>query len=122
MDLINKLRAALEAAIAVLDPQIRGLHDLQGVSISPELMAEVNAQVTEREQIRALMQAVLDALDALEGNGGFPELPPATLDPALYEELQGQKSDLGSAIGIFTLSVASNIKIDLGEPTDKPKS
>jgi len=102
------LRAELEAAIAVLAPQIRGLHDFATpISISPSLLADFNEQITERERRRNLEQAVIDALDAVIvarralAADGYPGLPNIAIPPELFAELQGQNSDLAAAAGIF---------------------
>jgi hypothetical protein len=121
------LRAELEAALAILNVQIRGLHDLAAVSISPELLAEINEQIIARERRRDLIQAVLNALDgvvvarrALSADG-YPALPDIELSTDLFQELQGQDSDLKAAIGIFEAPpVASRISAELGSPADKP--
>ena len=120
------LRAELEAALAVIDPQIRGLHDLAVVSISAELIAAIELQIVERERRQHLLQdaiasldGVVAALDALEADG-YPALPDATLDPALFDELQGEDADLDAASGIFQKNVAASISIDLGNPVDRP--
>jgi hypothetical protein len=102
------LRAELVAALAVLAPQIRGLHDLALVSISPELAAEIAKQITSRERRRDLINTVIAGLDstwqslnALQGDG-YPSLPTVPLHAALLSELQGEETDLDAAVGLFT--------------------
>lgn len=114
------LRAELLAALAVIEPQIRGLHDLTTVSITDELKAAIEAQIGPRERRRDLIQAVLDALDALEADG-YPTLAPADLPANLFAELQGENTDIEAAVGVFDEALpASHIAVVLGEPVEKP--
>lgn len=120
------LRAELNAAIAVLDPQIRGLDDMEHVSVSPELRAQFSATKKARIRRRDLCQAVLNNLDAtfnaikaLEADG-YPNLPPVAISPNLMTELGGQDSDLDEAIKLFEEDKsASTIAVELGAPTAK---
>jgi hypothetical protein len=122
-----QLRAELNAALAVLQPQIRGLHDLSAVSISADLQSSVRNEITARERRRDLIQAVLNNLDttlssliALE-HDGYPALPSTQMVPAQFEELQGQSADLTAAIKVFAEQpVASQMTVALGQPAEKP--
>lgn len=101
------LRAELNDALVVLAPQIRGLHDLAAVSVSADLLGAINHQITIRERRREFILAVLHTLDlvvearaGLEADG-YPTLGSAVIEPALFSELQGQDSDLTSAVAVF---------------------
>lgn len=126
-DVNPALRAELEAALAVIEPQIRGLHDLMTVSITEELRAEIEAQIEVRERRANLIQAVLDQLDAtnaaqaaLEADG-YPTLLNAELPPGLFTELQGEETDLDAAVAVFEKAgPATTVTIELGEPAEKP--
>lgn len=126
-DVNPALRAELLAALAVIEPQIRGLHDLMTVSITPELRAEIEVETVKRERRRDLIQTTLNQLDAtnvahdaLEADG-YPALPPVELPPDLFSELRGEESDLDAAVGIFEeRGPATTITIDLGTPAEKP--
>src|SRR5579859_6802932 len=78
----SQLRAELQAALAVLAPQIRGLNDLSKTSISTELLNQIDEQITNRVRRQSLIQAVLNGLDAVDGelsaleNDGYPDLLP----------------------------------------------
>jgi hypothetical protein len=119
------LRAELTAALQVLAPQIRGLHDLAAVSISPDLKAEIATQIAERERRRDLISTVIQWLDgavqALNAlaNDGYPALPSAPIPPALFSELQGEETDLDAAVALFTAQQATTLSVSLGEPTAK---
>lgn len=101
------LRSELNAALNVLAPQIRGLHDMAAVSISPDLLVEINAQITVRERRRDLIRAVISNLDtvvmalqALDADG-YPTLDAMIVQPGLFTELQGEVSDLEAAAAVF---------------------
>jgi hypothetical protein len=53
---------------------------------------------------------------------GYPDLPPAQLDAALFNELQGQEADLDAAIEVFVPpQQAATMTIGLGSPEPKPQ-
>jgi hypothetical protein len=120
-----ELRAELEAALAVIEPQIRGLNDLLNVSISGELAASIRGELAEREHRRDLIVAAIACLDALQAAmdaleaDGYPALPPATIIASQYAELQGQASDLTTAVAVFD-EQASQLTVGLGTPAAKP--
>lgn len=126
-DVNSALRAELLAAQIVLEPQIRGLHDLVTVSITEGLRAAIHEQITARERRRDLIQGVLDQLDAtnaaqdeLEADG-YPALPTAELLPGLFTELRGEDADIKAAVAVFEeRGPASAITVDLGDPVEKP--
>lgn len=126
-DINPQFRAELEAAKAVLDPQIRGLHDLTRVSISGDLIQAVNYQIEIRERRRGIIQKILGLLDqavevrTLLERDGYPNVPESQLPNNLFSELSGENSDLDAAIGVFKPDSAQNISVNLGNPTDKPK-
>lgn len=127
MDDINPaLRAELMAAIEVLEPQIRGLHDLELVSISGGLLSEIATQTREREERRALIEAVLAAMDAVNAayeqlvNDGYPALPPDALPPDLMDELRWEMADLAAARAVFQEDTsATTVTVSLGNSEPK---
>ena len=62
-DINPALRAELVAALDVLTPELRGLHDLTNVSISPELASSVWLQIVIRERRSNLIQLMINAMD-----------------------------------------------------------
>ena len=104
----SQLRAELQAALAVLAPQIRGLNDLSKTSISTELLNQIDEQITNRVRRQSLIQAVLNGLDAVDGelsaleNDGYPDLPPVAVLGSLFSELQEENSDLAAGVAVFT--------------------
>jgi hypothetical protein len=122
----SALRAELLAAIATIDPQIRGLHDIEAVSISDALRLDVQQQSQERENRRTLVQAVLNQLDSLDGAlalleaDGYPTLPQLDLPDALFAELQGQLKDIEIAAALFSAEKAAKLTVNFGQPVAKP--
>lgn len=116
----DALQDELVKALAVIEPQIRGLHDLAEVSISAPLVEQINEQIVVRERRRDHIQAVLDALKALEEDG-YPAMANAVLRPSMFVELQREETDLDAAVAVFeALSPATTLTITLGVPTEKP--
>lgn len=119
------LRAELVAAVTVLAPQIRGLHDLEAVSISTELRTTISTQVADRERRRDLIQAVLNCLDQtlaalrLLEQDGYPQLPVMRLQQSQFLELQDEAGDIRAAVAVFQADAAAKLTIDLGQPADK---
>lgn len=125
-DINPELRAELNAAAAVLAPQIRGLHDLSNTSISGDLKQAIAVQIEIRERRMARIAAVLGLLDAavearaaLERDG-YPDIENPELPDFLFTELEGEDTDLEAAVGIFKRPSAQNMKITLGESSPKP--
>ena len=122
-----ELRAELEAAKAVLEPELRGLRDLFVVSISAELQASVNEQILVRQQRLDLINAVLASLDgvvtarAALAQDGYPALPDAPLPDDQFTELQGQGADFKAAFGVFEpeVAAATTMTLTLGDPVPK---
>jgi hypothetical protein len=122
-----ELRAEYEAALAAINPEIRGLHYVANDSVSSELITNYNEQIVEREHRRDLIQAAVDSLDFVVvarrtlAADGYPILPKIQLSTELYQEAKRQNSDTDAALGIFeSPPVASRISAELGPPADKP--
>jgi len=116
---ITALRAELAAAIALLDPQIRGMEDLAQVSMTEETLSFVRRDFVNYSRRKTLCQAVVAALDHIEADG-FPDVVRAQLPASNFAELQEQRADLLAALGQFDQAPAVKIEAELGEPTDKP--
>ena len=101
-------RAELLAALAVIEPQIRGLEALLKFPISSDTEAGIMAAIDLRTRRRDLIRAELDALDAgaaaqmaLEADG-YPALDPMPVAPEMVQEILRDLADLEAAIGVFT--------------------
>ncbi len=119
------LRAELEAALAVIEPQIRGLHDLAEIPSPADLLTEVAEQIAFREHRRSLIRGVVDALDQvivaldlLEADG-YPDLPDEMVSQQVLDELDREIADLEAAREVFEISVAARAIVGLGLPVDK---
>ncbi len=122
------LRAEYEAALAVLAPEITGLHYLVNDPVKAELIGYYTEQITEREQRRDLIQAALNTLDVTIdarrtlAADGYPDLPKIEIPAEDFQEAQRQGRNIEAALGIFEAPpVASRISAELGQPEDKPR-
>lgn len=113
------LRAELVAALAILDPQIRGLVDLASLPfISAALATAISAQMTGHERRRSLISDVLKFLDAelvaltaLEADG-YPEMPStAPIAAAVLAELLQVNADLQAAVGVSVPAVSVGLDL-----------
>jgi len=124
-DVNPALRSEYEAALAVLEPQIRGLNDLATVSISMDLKQEVARQIEIRGRRKMRIKAILDAFDlilelrtALERDG-YPRIEDSRLPDNLFQELSGENSDLDAAASVFKPEGASELSVNLGAAAPK---
>jgi hypothetical protein len=121
------LRAEIDAALAIVTPQIRGLEDLTKVSLSQPALDEVSGELADRRRRKALLDAVIAALDAVDKAmdalvaDGYPAIPKEEVSASVYAELQEQQADILAAIAEFEKQpLAENIAVVLGDPADKP--
>ena len=121
------LRAELEAALAVLEQDVRGLGYLsQTQSPSPELDAFIDEQLTvfvhRRDGINdvlAALDVVIVKLDILYAEG-YPSVSKIPVDTPLFQQLTAEVADIEAAKALFESEpVATTIAINLGAP--KPK-
>ena len=124
------LRAQLEADLAIVEQESRGLKDLAATSVSQAMLDETVTPIAERDERATLihnvlrdMDLVIDAMLALEADGWPAPVPKEELSPDLTTELKGQADDLTAGILVFTPegSPATGGRIDFGEPVPKPK-
>jgi len=109
----------LESALALLVPKNRGLEDLLKVSLSAESLAAVKKTLEDHVRRRTLLQTLIDALSALEGDG-YPEVPKFTVPSEVFKELQEQLGDIEAAIAEFLeRAMATTMSVSLGLPGDK---
>src|SRR5712691_1650812 len=114
---IPVLRGELEAAFAILHPQIRGLRDL-GSFVSPdtELFKAIQSRLLALKRRRDFIRVVHHALADLEADG-YPEIEKSFLPFPSIDALQAALADLQAAISTFDLLPV--VRISLGEPRDK---
>jgi hypothetical protein len=126
-DALTALRIEINAALTVLEPQIRGLQDLQKVSLSPQAIEEITQTSLTLQRRKKLLNDVIVALNALEAalkallGDGYPEVPKSSVSPEIAAELHGQALDLVAAFGMFEVEdlSATSLKVALGAPVPK---
>lgn len=117
-------KATLQAALAIVSKQIRGLQDLANTSLSADLLTLIRAALTARQRRRVLINNVIASIDAQAAltADGYPALDPVEIPAPLFTELQDELASVGAAAGIFDKSdIASQILVSLGQPEDKPE-
>jgi len=125
-DINPGLRVKLLAALAALEPAIRGEPNVSPNSVSAPLIAAREQQLAVMVRRQQLIQAVLDQLDVsvsslatLEADGYPAPVSPATLSVALFTELQGNQSDSDAAAAMFIEQQA--VTADLAKATHTPQ-
>ena len=120
------LRAEIDAAVAVMEPQLRGLEDLARIDAPAEVIALVNAQLAKHKHRYDLLLAVLQALDSVAAarqeldDDGYPAIPSVPTGTDVMGEFKEEMSDIEAAAALFTDSVrASGLGIELGPPKEK---
>lgn len=116
---VAALRAELQAAIAVLDPQIKGLKDLNSLSLSEGARAAVESELAEHQGRRAAIQVGLDACDTLDANN-YPDSLATQYSAAIIAELAAKQAEIAAALGEFEAQgVASTAEFTFPTPTAK---
>ncbi len=119
------LRTELAAALALLEPQIRGLEDILHIPPSKDLGAIVAEELRALRRRRDLILATIGALDTVVGArenlvaDGYPTVMEVQVPEALFQELKAEVSDVEAAAAMFE-AAAANVAIALGTPEDKP--
>ncbi len=129
-DINPALRAELNAALAIIDPQIRGLRDLLQLEIATADLHNFYQTYFERFSTRrnliiaalAALDAAVAAMTALEADG-YPTVPEVLVDPPIFDEMSGEMSDMEAAFKLFTeKQLASKLSVNLGTASPKPAS
>lgn len=101
------LSAELQAALAVVLPQINGLQTLARTELTEAARPLVESAITGRSHRRDLIVAALAArdgyiaaLDALETDG-YPALPKIQILGSVFQELQEDKGEVIAGVGVF---------------------
>ena len=121
------LRASFNAALAILEPQLRGLIDVSSLAISTELRQEITTEAGRRERRKALILAVLAAFDAVAkalhdlDEDGYPDFPAHKIAKRLVDEINADHADIHNATSLFEpADPATKVEVNLGDPADKP--
>lgn len=117
---LTNLVAELNAAQAVILPQIEGLHDFARLNLHPETLAAVNQAIVDFERRRDLQVAALAALANLSGDN-YPDVPERAVIQDVYEDLKDNVSTIEAAFSKFEeIGQATTVTITAGTPTLKP--
>lgn len=123
------LMTEMTQALAVIEPQIRGLDDLTHVSLSNETLGAIRTADDNRKRRRGYLTQVIAALEALQRaldnltTDGYPAVPKSDVTAEIFAELEGQRADEAAALAQFqqeAAPVADVLTIDLGQPANKP--
>jgi len=124
---IDELKTEIVAALAVLVSLIRGLEDLQKVSLSAPALDAVGKALADYVRRRSFLNLVVNALGSVDIGiskleaDGYPALANHPVLADVFAELQEQQDDIAAAIGEFEREpTATAITVSLGQATDKP--
>jgi hypothetical protein len=118
-NLLN-LKAELEAAKAVIEPQIEGLHDFARLNIKPETLTKVQEVTVSFERRLGVIVAGLEALANLEADK-YPETPQQEVLKDIYSDLAENVSTIEAAFSKFVVKdEATTAEIVPGTPEKQP--
>lgn len=127
-DSISQRSAEIQAAIAAIQPAIRGLQDDTLVSLSDDTKSFVQKNLNAHNRRLDLLYKEATALDNVDradnalALDGYPN--PVILDvpTKVMEELTGQQADYAAAFGEFRVDNTEAVKgtVSLGPLVDKP--
>lgn len=118
------LRKELEAALADIEPQIRGINNWLLLPESPELRQEIIKEGEVLTRRKLLLQEAIAACESVVQTSNhldeddYPNLPNRKISADLIVELQADDSDINKAMALFE-AVPPTIAVDLGNPADK---
>lgn len=119
------LRAEIESALAVLEPQLRGIADWLLLPESTDLRQEIIKEGERRTTRKIFLQAVLDACHSVIiaiqhlDEDDYPNLPVRQIREDLLVELSADDSDINTAAKLFEAKPELLIEVDLGNPAEK---
>lgn len=117
---LTNLQAELQAAQAVIIPQIEGLQDFAKLPLQPDTLTAVQSATTDFSKRRDLQQAVLDALAALAADG-YPDEPNRPVTQTIFTDLQTNLQEMEAAFAKFaSIGQATQVVITPGTPAPKP--
>ena len=123
------LETELNAALAVLEPQLRGLRDMEHDEISSDLKSAIDNTIEARERRENLIGAVLASINQAQRDydamvaDGYPELPQVKIPESTFKELSGEVSDTQAAASVFVaIPQATSISIGIGAPVEGIKA
>jgi hypothetical protein len=121
------LRTEIDAALAKVNPQIRGMFILSSMpELEQETYAAIDTELADHRRRRDLLTAMLMALDTVDTvwdaliADGYPEMPLAGVSQAIMEDIQDDLAAVAAAVAEFEVARAEVLTISLGTPADKP--
>lgn len=113
-------RSELNAALAKLEPQIRGFRALiNDDDLSQESRNFIQVELNDHVRRRDLIKSNLTTLDALEGDD-YPNMPVAVVPQAVFVDLAAHNSDIDAALAEFAPEApASQLVFDAPVIVDK---
>lgn len=122
----SALRTEMQGAVDSLVPIIRGLQDFAKMSISPDALIAVKAELVVRQRRLDALNAVLAALNAVESNlnallaDGYPSFSPNLGVQAVFQEIQDEQADLALAANLFRAGAVS-VSLDTTHVIHRPQ-
>ena len=123
------LETELNAALGVLEPQLRGLRDMEHDEISSDLKSALDSTIEARDRRKSLIDKVLESINQAQRDydamvaDGYPDLPPVKIPESTFRELSGEVADTQAAASVFVaIPQATSISIGIGAPTEGIKA
>ena len=116
---VDALRAAINADLAVIEPEIRGLRSMSNDTLPQDALQAIGTRLQSLQQSEGVDKAALAALDALDQDH-FPTRPPSDVPQSVLDAINGDKSDVEAAAAGFELQpVATGGTISFPSPSPK---
>lgn len=125
MSALDAFQAELGAALQDGASQRHMLRDLAALPLSDDTLTGADQEAGAVAHRQSLLQAALDAVAALVGDG-YPDIPKTAVAEAVLQQLADQKAAVQHALDVLTHGKpepqpqASMIHVALGQPQTKP--
>jgi hypothetical protein len=127
-DSISGLQEELNAALPIVDKEIRGVANVAVGSVSPQLKSDLESGKQSLEHRRSLIQTVLNDIEVLLEdighleNDGYPTPQKFQMGQGLLDELKGEISDDQAGASVFVPQQATSATITFGQPVPKSEA
>ena len=122
------LRAELMAAIAVIDPMIKGLEDLSTIPPSSDLGLIVAAELAKLQHRRILLDRAVGALDIVVDaritlvDDGYPVIDQVQIPTVIFDELNAEVANVQAAAKLFQSMAPTSVEFDVADATFSAKN
>lgn len=116
---IDALRDAINADLAVINPQIDGLVSMSNDKIPQDAVQAVGDRLSRLQRRQGVDMTALDALDALDQDG-FPTIPPSDVPQSVLDAINLDKSNVDAAAGGFEAAPVATTASAQVTVLDKP--